>query len=105
MDRISKLMEDLVEETKEKVKNEVEVIEAKYNVKLRKINIDTESLKEELKLKNEEVAKHKKGYKMLEEDFERIKKGNINLDESNTTKLLILEKNLESTFQKLVSSE
>lgn len=97
-------MEEIVDGTKDKVKNEIEIIETKYLVKLKKVNIDVDSMKEELTLKCEEISQHKKEYKILEEEFERIKKGNINLDESSTTKLLILEKNLESTFQKLVSS-
>lgn len=102
MDKLTKLMVDLVDETKEKVKNEIEINEAKYKIKLTKINLDLDSLKEDLALKNEELNKTKKEFKSLEDELNRIKKGNICIDDSNTSKLLILEKNLESTFQKLV---
>lgn len=102
MAKLKKIMSEMVNEMEEKVKNEVELIDTKYNIKFKKAKMDVDNLKEELTTKNDEINKYKKELKTLEEDLQRISKGNITIDESNTSKLLILEKNLESTFQKLV---
>lgn len=92
-----------MDETSDKVKNEVEMIEAKYKIKFHNVSLELDDVKEKLTSKNNEILKYKRECKILEEQLERINKGCINIDESKTSKLLILEKNLESTFQKLVS--
>lgn len=102
MAKLTKVMAEMVDETREKVKNEVELIETKYKLKLKKVHLDCDHLKEQIAEKSQEIFACKRNGKILEEELERFKKGNITLDESNTTKLLLLEKNLESTFQKLV---
>lgn len=52
--------------------------------------------------KNLDLEQQIRRNKMVEEEMMFLKKGNVCVDDSTTSKLLILEKNLESTFQKLV---
>ncbi|KAI4463963.1 hypothetical protein MML48_4g00006719 [Holotrichia oblita] len=52
-----------------------------------------------------ELEKEKNTSKVLEERLDIIQKGNLTIETSSTSKLLMLEKNLESTFQNLLLSE
>lgn len=92
-----------MEEAAEKIKSETGKTREECDLKIKEVQKVTKKLKEELNAKNIELEKCIREGKLLEEELERIRKGNICIDESNTSKLLILEKNLESTFQKLVN--
>lgn len=99
---LSNSLAQIIKEADEKIKNEVEIIKKQYNENLKKLLDDIKELKTELNSKNFELQKVTRECKMLEEEISRRKQGNILMDDSNTSKLIVLEKNLESSFQKLV---
>ena len=100
---MSDILSEVIEETNSKLKQELEQSKQHYSDKLNKIKKDMKNVLQDLETKGNELEKHRNMSKVLEEEVERLRKGNINFDESHTSKLLVLEKNLESTFQKLVS--
>jgi len=103
MRKMSDILSEVIEETNSKLKQELEQSKQHYSDKLNKIKKDMKNVLQDLETKGNELEKHRNMSKVLEEEVERLRKGNINFDESHTSKLLVLEKNLESTFQKLVS--
>lgn len=106
LDEIQKLnetLQDIVEETEEKIKNEVNKLKIEYNFKQEQLSKDLKIAEEEIKAKFLEIEKYSTKCKLLENEIEKFQRGIFNIDENRTSKLLILEKNLESTFQKLVS--
>ncbi|RZC36122.1 sodium channel and clathrin linker 1-like, partial [Asbolus verrucosus] len=90
--RLSTSLAEVINETDVKVKT----IKNEHDQKLDKVLND-------LKESQEEVKNYSKKCTFLEEEIERLHKGQVYIDESSTSKLLMLEKNLENTFQKLVS--
>ncbi|GLV36091.1 hypothetical protein CBL_01855 [Carabus blaptoides fortunei] len=102
---LSNSLAQLIKEADEKIKNEVEVIKKQYNENLRRLLDDINELKMESNSKNLELQKVTRGCKILEEEISRRNQGSVLMDDSNTSKLLVLEKNLESSFQKLLLSE
>lgn len=106
LDEIQKLnetLQDIVEETEEKIKNEVNKLKIEYNFKQEQLSKDLKIAEEEIKAKFLEIEKYSTKCKLLENEIEKFQRGIFNIDENRISKLLILEKNLESTFQKLVS--
>lgn len=97
-------MQDLVNEAGEKVKAEVEDAREKFNEKVKALTKDVSNVKNELKERTEELEKERKKCKNLQEDLDRIKLGSIYAisEDEKSTKILDLERKLESTFQKLV---
>lgn len=93
-----------MKEADEKIKKEKELIKEQYNENLSELVKDMRQIKSNLNDKNLDFEQQIRRNKMLEEEMQALRKGNITMDDDSTTsKLLILEKNLESTFQKLVS--
>ncbi|KAB0799617.1 hypothetical protein PPYR_07497 [Photinus pyralis] len=103
--RISKILSELMDKADARLKNEVEAVQQVCDIKLKETQTSVGSLKEELNEKNLQLQKSTYDCKLLENEVEKAKKGNLFVDESHTSKLLVLEKNLESTFQKLLLSE
>lgn len=105
LDEIQKLndtLQDIVRETEDKIKNEVNTLKIEYNFKYERLLKDLKITEEEIKSKSLEIEKYSTKCKLLENEIEKFQKGIFNIDDSRTSKLLVLEKNLESTFQKLV---
>lgn len=95
-------MTEVLKESSEKLDHDVGQVKQEYQSKIETLQQTIDTTQKELNNKNEELEKHSKEYKYLENELERIKKGNVVIDDTCTNRLFVLEKNLESTFQKLV---
>ncbi|KAJ8984432.1 hypothetical protein NQ317_012495 [Molorchus minor] len=105
MEQINKEMEIIIKETEDKIKHEVAKTKFEYNLKCEQFLKDLKAAHDEISTKQLEIEKYTTKCMLLEKEIEKIQKGTLNIDESRTSKLLILEKNLEQTFQKLLISE
>lgn len=92
-----------MKETEEKIKSEVAQIKIEYTKKVESLQVELKKVESEVLMKNLEIEKYSTKCSLLENELDRFKKGNFTIDDMHTSKLLVLEKNLESTFQKLVS--
>lgn len=95
-------MTEIVKETQEKITSETNKIKAELNERQTVILDDLAKAHNEIKIKTSELQAAKDKSALLENEIERMHKGHCSIDESEINKLLVLEKNLESTFQKLV---
>lgn len=95
-------MTEIVKESQEKITSETNKIKAELNERQRAILEELSQAHNEIKIKTNELQAAKDKSALLEHEIERIHKGHCSIDESEINKLLVLEKNLESTFQKLV---
>jgi Skp family chaperone for outer membrane proteins len=102
MAKITEKLTNIVDETNHKAQKDIECLKNIHEEKLHKLEEEVQAVHQELDKKNIELNKYTNECKLMEDEIARIKKGNLQIDDSNTSKLLILEKNLESTFQKLV---
>lgn len=92
---------EAVQEAELKTRAEINEIKSESQVKLNQLQQELVNAKEEIQNKNFEIEKHFFKQEALQKEIEILQKGrNI---ESDLSKLLVLEKNLESTFQKLVN--
>lgn len=96
-------MTEIVNECKEKIKHETNRITAEHNKKQKALLEEMSRGHNEIKNKSSEIEALNKKCGLLEAEIERMHKGHCIIEESDINKLLVLEKNLESTFQKLVS--
>ncbi|XP_018565268.1 uncharacterized protein PFB0765w-like [Anoplophora glabripennis] len=103
--KLNETLQDIVRETENKIKNEVNKLKIEHNFKQEQLLKDLKVAEEEIKTKSLEIEKYTTKCKLLENEIEKFQRGIFNIDESRTSKLLVLEKNLESTFQKLLVSE
>ncbi|XP_072377296.1 uncharacterized protein [Diabrotica undecimpunctata] len=96
--------------------NIIGAIEEKYNKDMTLVKQDAEKrytdlldnhkkLQDELNKKILDLEKMQAKNIILQNEIDRFSLGGTGTEESRTSKLLILEKNLESTFQKLLVSE
>lgn len=95
-------MTEIVKESQEKITSETNKIKAELNERQRAVLEELSQAHHEIKIKTNELQAAKDKSALLEHEIERIHKGHCSIDESEINKLLVLEKNLESTFQKLV---
>lgn len=105
---IQKLNEELdtiVNEIKDKFKNDISKVREDANRKYEILLNDFNKITDELKIKSLEIEKYQTKSVILQNQVDKLLTGGINVEESQTSKLLILEKNLEATFQKLLVSE
>ncbi|XP_060530717.1 sodium channel and clathrin linker 1-like [Cylas formicarius] len=103
-----KMVEQITEITKkyeERIKNETGIIKDECNRKLKELTEELAQTQNEVKRKSLEIENQAKNVILLEHEVQRLQAGNLSFNESNTSKLLVLEKNLEATFQKLLVSE
>lgn len=91
-----------MKETEEKIQNEVAIVKTEFGTIQEKLQTNLKNLENEISLKNLEIEKFSTKCSLLESELDRFRKGNITMDDMHTSKLFVLEKNLESTFQKLV---
>lgn len=101
--QLTKALSDSIQEANKKVQSDLDTAKKQYLEKVQKLKTDMKNLSEFLKQKDLELEKEKNTSKILEEKLDIIQKGNITIETSSTSKLLLLEKNLESTFQNLVN--
>ncbi|GJQ77354.1 hypothetical protein Trydic_g20764 [Trypoxylus dichotomus] len=102
---LTKALSESVEEANKKAQVELDLAKRQYIEKAQKLKADMKNLTEFLKQKDFELEKEKNAAKVLEEKLDIMQKGNVSIETSSTSKLLLLEKNLETTFQKLLFSE
>lgn len=95
-------MTEIVKESQEKITSETNKTKAELNERQRAILEELSQAHNEIKIKTSELQAAKDKSALLEKEIERMHKGHCSIDESEINKLLVLEKNLESTFQKLV---
>lgn len=95
-------MTEIVKESHEKITSETNKIKAELNERQRAILEELSQAHNEIKIKTSELQAAKDKSALLEKEIERMHKGHCSIDENEINKLLVLEKNLESTFQKLV---
>lgn len=100
--QVTKALSDSIEEANKKMYAELELAKKQYIEKAQILKTDMKDLTEFLKRKDLELEKERNAAKVLEEKLDIIQKGNLSIETSSTSKLLMLEKNLETTFQKLV---
>ncbi|XP_066150235.1 sodium channel and clathrin linker 1-like isoform X2 [Euwallacea fornicatus] len=98
-------MMEIVKESHEKIKSENDKVRNEFSDKQKVFLDDLATAHNEIKNKISELEAATKKCALLENEIERMHKGHCNIDESGMNKLLVLEKNLESTFQKLLLSE
>lgn len=97
-------MTEIVKESQEKITTETNKIKADLTERQRAILEDLSKAHNEIKIKTNELQAAKDKSALLENEIERMHKGHCSIDENEINKLLVLEKNLESTFQKLVGT-
>lgn len=98
-------MADIVKETEEKIRNEISKVKFEYTEKQDDLRAELKNLESEISTKNLEIEKLSMKCSLLENELDRFRKGNISMDDIHSSKLLVLEKNMETTFQKLVSNK
>ncbi|XP_066247069.1 sodium channel and clathrin linker 1-like [Euwallacea similis] len=98
-------MTEIIKESHEKIKSESDKARSEFSDKQKAFLDDLARAHNEIKNKTSELEAATKKCALLENEIERMHKGHCNIDESDMNKLLVLEKNLESTFQKLLLSE
>lgn len=101
--QLTKTLTETIDAANKKVEVELESAKKQYTEKAQKLKQDMRNLTESLKQKDLELEKERNSAKVLEEKLGIIQKGNLDMETSSTSKLLVLEKNLETTFQKLVN--
>ncbi|CAH1956910.1 unnamed protein product [Acanthoscelides obtectus] len=105
MQKINQDIDDIVKDTEFKIKVEVANVKSQYDKRCQELEDMLRTAQEELRIKSLEIEKYQTKCELFESELDKFRKGNYDFSESNGSKLLILEKNLESTFQKLLLSE
>lgn len=90
-------------EFEETLSRKVNSVANEYEEKLKKFNSLHRKAVEDFKNSTFELEKRNLKCESLEREISILQKGDSQTAESSMSKLLILEKNLESTFQKLVN--
>nr|CAI5847178.1 unnamed protein product [Callosobruchus analis] len=103
--KINQDIDDIVRNTENKIKMEVASVTAQCDKKCQELGEMLRMAQEELRMKSLEIEKYQTKCELFESELDKFRKGNYDFSDSNASKLLILEKNLESTFQKLLLSE
>lgn len=99
-DEMARLFE-AVQEAEAKTRAEINQIKTESQAKCNNLQQELVKAKDEIQSKNFEIEKQSFKQEALQKEIEVLQKGrNV---ESDMSKLLVLEKHLESTFQKLVN--
>lgn len=102
IEKVSQELSNIAKETEDKIKNEISKAKIEFISKQENFKLEMQRLENEVSMRILENEKISMKCSLLESELERFRKGNVTMDEFHTSKLLVLEKNLESTFQKLV---
>ncbi|KAL3267128.1 hypothetical protein HHI36_011268 [Cryptolaemus montrouzieri] len=107
MAKVSKSLLDVIEQAETKLKSEVAQVKSDFNSNLKNVLEDLKKAHSDSLLKQKEINTYAKQCALLENEIERLqnKMSQADMDCDKTSKLLVLEKNLEKTFQKLLTSE
>nr|XP_023016021.1 hyaluronan-mediated motility receptor-like [Leptinotarsa decemlineata] len=105
IEKINEDMKNIMKEMEEKVTNQVEAVKLEYNKRYEVLMAKYNTALEDLKVKSLEIEKFSAKCSFLENEMEKFRRGDVTIQDTNISKLLILEKNLETTFQKLLVSE
>ncbi|KAG5898615.1 hypothetical protein JTB14_020991 [Gonioctena quinquepunctata] len=105
MQKINVNLNDVLKEMEEKMCNEITRIKSEYSGRYEDLTNKYNKVQDEMKVKSLEIEKFATKCALLENVIDKFRKGDGNIHDTNISKLLILEKNLESTFQKLLVSE
>lgn len=103
LSRLSKMLSEVTHETELKAKAEISEIKSECQIKLNELQQKLGKAKEEIRNKTFEIEKCLVKQEGLLKEIEIMRKGSSQNVDSDVNKLLLLEKNLESTFQKLVN--
>ncbi|KAJ8952045.1 hypothetical protein NQ318_010955, partial [Aromia moschata] len=82
----------VMSEAEEKIKNEASKVKSEYNLKYEQLEKDLKATQDKVASKHLEIEKFSTKCMLLENEIEKIRRGNLNIDDSKTSKLLILEK-------------
>ncbi|XP_044749847.1 desmoplakin-like [Coccinella septempunctata] len=107
MSKVSKSLLEAIENAELKLKSEVDQVKSDFNTNLKTVLDDLKKAHSDSVVKQNEINTYAKQCALLENEIERLqtKRGRTEEEEDGNSKLLILEKNLEKTFQKLLTSE
>lgn len=100
--RLTKAFSDAEAECEKKARTEIAEIKRLNGIHMKQMQQDLNRAKEEIQMKNFEAEKSVLKLESLQREIEILQKGTAQSTDSSLNKLLVLEKNLESTFQKLV---
>ncbi|KAH1019245.1 hypothetical protein HUJ04_009090 [Dendroctonus ponderosae] len=104
-EKLVKETTEIVQESQEKIQRETDRIKLEFGQKQKSLLDKLEQAQKESRNQSAEIEALNKKRILLESELERIHRGHCSNEESDINKLLVLEKNLESTFQKLLLSE
>lgn len=90
-------------EFEDTIAKKVNTLTKEYSDELKKAELQNNKVQEDLKNSKFELEKCSLKCEALEREISILKTGDSQTVESSMSKLLVLDKNLESTFQKLVS--
>lgn len=107
MGKISKSLLEAIEQAEMKLKSEVDQVKSDFNTNLKSVLEDLRKAHSDSLIKQNEINTYAKQCALLQNEIERLqtKKSMIENEQDGNSKLLVLETNLERTFQKLLTSE
>ncbi|XP_056635172.1 sodium channel and clathrin linker 1-like [Diorhabda sublineata] len=105
MKKMNEQLDDIIKEVQEKCMKETDSIKEQAEFRYKDILKCLENTQDELKEKVVQNEKLQAKNIILQNEIDKFSTRGVDSEESKTSKLLILEKNLESTFQKLLVSE
>lgn len=101
--KFRRVYSELVQENEMKANTEINKIKSTYLGKLMHFEESLTTAQKEIQTKNYEIEKQFFQLEILQKQIEFLQTGSSQNKECNINKLLMLEKNLETTFQKLAS--
>lgn len=101
--RLSKIHVEALHESETKAKEKIPEIKSEYGSQVKQLEEELSKTKAKIQIKNLEIEKNVFKLEALQKQIDFLQTGTSQNRESDMNKLLVLEKNLESTFQKLVS--
>ncbi|XP_044254488.1 paramyosin-like [Tribolium madens] len=99
--KLSQTLTEFIDETDLKVRS----IRTDHETRLEQMRQALEANQELVRVKEMEIETYAKKCALLENQIEDFRKNRTYVDDGGTSKILVLEKNLENTFQKLLFSE
>lgn len=102
-EKLVKETTEIVQESQEQIRKETDRIKMEYIEQQKYLLDKLEQAQKEIRNQSAEIETLNKKCILLESELERMHRGHCSNEESDINRLLVLEKNLESTFQKLVS--
>ncbi|KAK9877668.1 hypothetical protein WA026_019339 [Henosepilachna vigintioctopunctata] len=105
--KVSKSLLEVIEQAEIKIKSEVDQVKSDFNSNLKNVLEDLKKAHDDSMVKQNEIDIYAKQCALLENEIKRLqnKRSHSEGDSDRSSKLLTLEKNLERTFQKLLTSE